>query len=95
MRGLFGSLRGYRGDLTPASALDLVSSDGNVVFVDLRSDRDKESSGVPLLPPGRNVIELEYVVINDRKIRGQLRNPGALETTVRPLLFSCRRLSAF
>eukprot|EP00884_Botryococcus_braunii_P022393 jgi/Botrbrau1/8838/Bobra.0335s0025.1 len=85
LRGFFGGLRGYRGDLTPASALDLVSNEGNVVLVDLRSDREKESGGIPELPSGRSAIELEYVTIADRKIRGQLRNPGALETTVTAL----------
>lgn len=85
LRSFVGGLRGYRGDLTPASALDLVSNEGNVVLVDLRSDREKESGGVPELPSGRSAIELEYVSISDRKIRGQLRNPGALETTVTAL----------
>ncbi|KAE8686234.1 putative NB-ARC domain-containing disease resistance protein [Hibiscus syriacus] len=43
------SLRGYKGDLTPAQALDLISTQ-NYVMVDIRSEKDKDRDGVPRLP---------------------------------------------
>ncbi len=33
---LFGSLRGYAGDISPAGALDAVSNDGNTLIIDIR-----------------------------------------------------------
>ncbi|MCO5596419.1 hypothetical protein L7F22_050481 [Adiantum nelumboides] len=38
---------GYSGDLTPASALDLLKKEGNVVLVDIRSEDLRESEGIP------------------------------------------------
>lgn len=37
------------GDLTPAQTLDLVST-RNHVLIDIRSEKDKDKSGVPRLP---------------------------------------------
>ena len=79
---MFGGLRGYAGNISPAAALDAVSADGNTVIVDLRTQREKESSGVPDLPNSGRLVELEYASINDRKIRGQLRNPADIEKQV-------------
>jgi hypothetical protein len=36
--GLFGSLRGYAGEVTAAQALDIVGSDGGAVIVDIRTE---------------------------------------------------------
>ena len=49
---LFGSLRGYAGEINPAAALDAVAIGGNVVIVDIRTSREKENGGVPDLPFG-------------------------------------------
>ncbi|KAG8387952.1 hypothetical protein BUALT_Bualt02G0074700 [Buddleja alternifolia] len=43
------SLRGYQGDLTPAQTLDLMSTK-NYIMVDIRSEKDKNKSGIPRLP---------------------------------------------
>ena len=52
------------------------------MIVDLRTQREKEGSGVPDLPNSGRLVELEYASINDRKIRGQLRNPADIEKQV-------------
>ena len=39
LRTLFRSIRGYRGQITPAAALDCVCNEGNTVIVDIRTDR--------------------------------------------------------
>ena len=36
LKVLFGSLRGYAGDISPPSALDAVSNDGNALIIDIR-----------------------------------------------------------
>jgi hypothetical protein len=36
--GLFGSLRGFAGEVTAAQALDLVGSDGSAVIIDIRTE---------------------------------------------------------
>lgn len=38
------------GEVTPAAALDTLSSGGNAVLVDIRSGREKEQAGLPELP---------------------------------------------
>ncbi|DBA85578.1 hypothetical protein WJX79_010531 [Trebouxia sp. C0005] len=82
---LFGSLRGYAGEINPAAALDAVAIGGNVVIVDIRTSREKENGGVPDLPFGNRLIEVEYAEIEDRKVRGQLQNVGAIERQVTAL----------
>lgn len=39
------------GDLTPAQALDLVSAK-NYVMIDIRSEKDKDKTGIPRFPSG-------------------------------------------
>jgi hypothetical protein len=36
--GLFGSLRGFAGEVTAAQALDLIGSDGGAVLIDIRTE---------------------------------------------------------
>lgn len=84
-KGLSGAIRGYGRDISPAAALDLVAGGGNIVIVDIRSDREKENGGVPDLPSGNRLIEVEYAEIQDRKVRGQLSNVGAIERQVTAL----------
>lgn len=50
-----------------------------------RSDREKEAGGVPDIPTPGRLVELEYAAISNRKMRGQLRNPGDIEKTVSPV----------
>jgi rhodanese-related sulfurtransferase len=79
---VFGGLRGYAGDLSAPAALDLVSTRGNTFIIDLRSSREKESGGALDVPGGGRLIELEYAQVEDRKLRGQLRNVPRLELLV-------------
>lgn len=44
------NFRGYKGDLTPAQALDLISTQ-NYLMIDIRSEKDKNKAGIPVLPP--------------------------------------------
>ena len=37
---------------------------------------------MPDIPTPGRLVELEYAAISDRKMRGQLRNPGDIEKTV-------------
>lgn len=45
--------------------------------------REKESGGALDIPGGGKLIELEYASVEDRKLRGQLRNVPKLELLVR------------
>lgn len=49
----------------------------------IRTEREKESSGLPDLPNSGRLVELEYAVIEDRKVRSQLRNVSAIEQQAR------------
>ena len=80
LKVLFGGLRGYRGNISPASALD-ASREGNSVIVDIRTDREK-NAGVPDLPFGGRLVDCEYASIADRRLRGQLRDPKGIERQV-------------
>ena len=44
------ALRGYAGEVTPAAALDVLSSDGGAVLLDIRTAKEKEGAGLPDLP---------------------------------------------
>lgn len=79
---LGGAIRGYAGDISPAAALDALFERGNTYLVDIRTEREKENAGLPDLPNNSKLIELEYASIEDRKVRGQLRNAGELELKV-------------
>lgn len=47
--------------------------------------REKEASGLADVPGGSKgkLLEVEYAFTEDRKLRGQLRDPGAIEAQVR------------
>jgi len=79
LRVLFGSFRGFAGQISPAAALDAASTDGNTVIIDIRSGNEKEYAGVPDLPKRDRLIELEFASVSDRRIRGQLRNVDNIE----------------
>ncbi len=46
--------------------------------------REKEASGLADVPGGSKgkLLEVEYAFTEDRKLRGQLRDPGAIEAQV-------------
>jgi len=78
------ALRGYAGELAAPAALNMINTDGNTVLIDLRSAKEKESAGVPDVAGGARdrVVEVELAVTEDRRLRGQLRNAGAIENQV-------------
>ncbi|XVF08848.1 hypothetical protein REPUB_Repub07fG0039300 [Reevesia pubescens] len=82
------SLRGYKGDLTPAQALDLISSQ-NYIMVDIRSEKDKDKAGVPRLPSSAKkrmvAIPLEEL---PSKLRGLVRNTKKVEAEIAALKIS-------
>lgn len=85
LRGLFGSLRGYAGEINPAAALDAVSTENNTYIIDIRTSREKENGGLPDLPSSSRLVEVEYAEIEDRKVRSQLQNVGQIERQVTAL----------
>lgn len=90
----FGALRGYAGEVTPAAALDALSSNSNSVLVDIRTAKEKETAGLPDLPNSGKLVELEYATVADRKLRGQLRNVADLELKVTAMqIAALKRLS--
>lgn len=76
------NLRGYKGDLTPAQALDLISAQ-NYVLIDIRSEKDKDKTGIPRLPSSAKnrmvAIPLEEL---PSKVRGQVKNVKKLEAEI-------------
>ncbi len=79
--------RGYAGELAPPAALDALSNEGDAVLIDIRTAKEKEGSGIPDLPSGLSskALEVEYAVTEDRKLRGQLRDPSGIEAQVTAL----------
>ena len=65
----------YKGELTPAQALDKITMQ-DYVLIDVRSDKDKAKAGVPQLPSNakNKLISVPYAVIS------------SLETSTRALL---------
>jgi hypothetical protein len=84
--------------VTAASCLDQLANDGSCVLVDIRTAREKEAGGVPDVPSSGSarLIEVEYAFTEDRKLRGQLKDVGAIEATVSgpPALRLAARLAA-
>lgn len=78
------------GDINPARAVDIVGSDGNATFIDIRTSREKEAVGVPDVPSSAKgrFVELEMASV-DRRLRGQLRNVDAVEAQVLLCLCHC------
>eukprot|EP00878_Enallax_costatus_P000403 GHUV01000492.1.p1 GENE.GHUV01000492.1~~GHUV01000492.1.p1 ORF type:complete len:402 (+),score=171.48 GHUV01000492.1:78-1283(+) len=85
--GVFGSLRGYAGEVTAAQALDLVANDGSAVLIDIRTEREKEASGLADVPGGAKgkLLEVEFAFTEDKKLRGQLRDASAIEAQITAL----------
>ncbi|MCO5610762.1 hypothetical protein L7F22_065003 [Adiantum nelumboides] len=80
--------RGYKGDLSAAQVLDLLSS-SNYVLIDVRTEKEKGKSGLPSLP--RNAknkflsVPLEEL---PGKLKGQVRNSRNLEAEIAALKIS-------
>lgn len=89
LRFVLGGFRGYAGELSAVAAVDLLVN-GNALLVDLRSQKEKEASGLPDLPSSARdrVQEVEFATTEDRKLRNALRDPNALETQVTALQVS-------
>ncbi len=91
VRAITTSARGYAGEVSPPAALDAVARGGDAVLIDLRSAREKEAAGLPDLPAGGlgggggRYLEVEAAVVEDRRLRGALRDPGAVERRVTAL----------
>ncbi|GJM86718.1 hypothetical protein PR202_ga02605 [Eleusine coracana subsp. coracana] len=82
------SLRGYKGDLTAAQALDKVTSQ-DYVLIDVRSDKDKAKAGVPQLPSNAK-NRLISVPLEDlpSKLKGMVRNAKRAEAEITALKIS-------
>ncbi|KAL5544826.1 hypothetical protein UlMin_008610 [Ulmus minor] len=82
------NLRGYQGELTPAQALDLISSK-NYIMIDIRSEKDKDKAGIPRLPSSAKskmvAIPLEEV---PSKLKGLVRSVKKLEAEIVALKIS-------
>ncbi|GAX74748.1 hypothetical protein CEUSTIGMA_g2195.t1 [Chlamydomonas eustigma] len=84
-----GLTRGYAGEITAAQVLDALS-EGSCVLVDVRSEKDKENSGIPDVPSSvsNKIIDFDFATIVDKKLRGALRDPNGLEATFTALQIS-------
>nr|BAJ86075.1 predicted protein [Hordeum vulgare subsp. vulgare] len=81
-------LRGYKGDLNPAQALDMVTSQGYLI-IDVRSENDKGKAGVPQLPSNakNKIISLPLEELPN-KIKGMVRNAKRAEAEIAALKIS-------
>ncbi|ERN19713.1 calcium sensing receptor, chloroplastic [Amborella trichopoda] len=82
------SLRGYKGELTPAQTLDSISN-GNYLLIDIRPEKEKSKAGVPRLPSSAK-NKLISIPSEDlpSKIRGLVRNVKKLEAEIVALKIS-------
>ncbi|KAF5957754.1 hypothetical protein HYC85_004979 [Camellia sinensis] len=82
------SLRGYKGELTPAQSLDLISR-SNHLMVDIRSEKDKNKAGIPRLPSSAKnrmiAIPLEEL---PNKLKGLVRDAKKVEAEIVALKIS-------
>ncbi|ONI09036.1 hypothetical protein PRUPE_5G213600 [Prunus persica] len=82
------SLRGYKGSLTPAQTLDLISTK-NYLLIDIRPEKDKDKAGIPRLPSSAKskmiAIPLEEL---PNKLRGLVRNAKKVEAEIAALKIS-------
>ncbi|KAE9464011.1 hypothetical protein C3L33_04183, partial [Rhododendron williamsianum] len=77
-----------RGELSPAQALDLISS-RNYLMIDIRSEKDKNKAGIPRLPSSAKnrviAIPLEEL---PSKLKGLVRNAKKVEAEIAALKIS-------
>ena len=79
------SVRGYAGATSPAIVLDRLSTGSQVAIVDIRSQREKEGSGIPDMRDKSKYIQMEAAVVDDGRVRRELKNVGSLEVTMTAL----------
>ncbi|CAK7323159.1 unnamed protein product [Dovyalis caffra] len=82
------NLRGYKGELTPAQTLDLMSTK-KYIMIDIRSEKDKNKAGIPRLPSSAKnqmvAIPLEEL---PSKLKGLVRNVKKVEAEIAALKIS-------
>ncbi|XP_047163887.1 calcium sensing receptor, chloroplastic-like [Vigna umbellata] len=61
---------GYSGDLSPKSALELLSEDANAALIDVRSEELRERDGVPDL---RRAARFRYASVTPLEVDGSIR----------------------
>ncbi|KAJ6868608.1 calcium sensing receptor [Populus alba x Populus x berolinensis] len=81
-------LRGYKGEITPAQVLDLLSTK-NYIMIDIRSEKDKEKAGIPRLPSSaKNQMVSVPLEELPSKLKGIVRNVKKLEAEIAALKIS-------
>ncbi|XP_059303791.1 calcium sensing receptor, chloroplastic [Lycium ferocissimum] len=82
------SLRGYKGELTPAQTLDMMCSK-NYVLIDIRTEKEKGKAGIPRLPSSAK-NKMIPIPLEDlpSKVRNQVRNPKKVEAEIVALKIS-------
>ncbi|XP_042496447.1 calcium sensing receptor, chloroplastic [Macadamia integrifolia] len=81
-------LRGYKGELTPAQTLDLLST-RNHLLIDIRSEKDKNKAGVPRLPSSvKNKMISVPLEELPTKLKGLVRSVKKLEAEIVALKIS-------
>lgn len=82
------SLRGYKGDLTPPQALELLTKQ-DYVMIDVRTEKEKSKAGIPSLPrSAKNKLLSIAVEEFPNKLRSLLRNSKKVEAEVAALKIS-------
>ncbi|GMY15416.1 calcium sensing receptor, chloroplastic isoform X2 [Fagus crenata] len=72
------SLRGYKGELTPAQTLDLISTK-NHLLIDIRSEKEKNKAGIPRLPSSAKNRMIAIPEELPSKSKGFFRNVKKVE----------------
>lgn len=86
MLSLLGAvLRGFAGFVTPAGVLDKLSTSQKAVLIDIRSEREKESAGIPDMREKSKYIQIEFASVDDGRVRRELKNIADLEATMTAL----------
>ncbi|ONK79399.1 uncharacterized protein A4U43_C01F5960 [Asparagus officinalis] len=82
------NFRGYKGNLSPAQTLDLISTQ-NYIMIDIRSEKEKNKAGIPRLPSGaKNKMIAVPVEELPSKIKGLVRNTKRAEAEITALKIS-------
>ncbi|CAI9754115.1 unnamed protein product [Fraxinus pennsylvanica] len=86
--------RGYKGDLTPAQTLDLMSTK-NYLMIDIRSEKDKNKAGVPRLPSSakNKVISIPRPKVMALRASATVRSPTLPPSPPPRKSFSCSKLT--
>lgn len=85
----------YAGDLTPQQAWELLEENPEAVLVDVRTEAEWDSVGVPdVAPLGRQAAFIEWIRLPSRALNpdflGQLEDVGLAPGDGRPVVFLCR-----